>query len=184
MAFFTRSEAIALSQSRRNTRTAAAELRESAASAPYDRRFHIFLSHSSRDADLVRGIKIRLEAERLSVYVDWIDDPQLDRSRVTRATAQTLRRRMNQCEFLVYAASQASPDSRWMPWELGYFDGRKQGHVGIFPIVERASDTFPGLEYLGLYPIYELLDFQYSGRHVARRTGQSQAETLREAVGL
>lgn len=116
-------------------------------------RFDIFMSHAMKDADLVLGIKSLLEAQDLTVYVDWINDRQLDRSKVTAATARTLRKRMGQCASLVYVASVSASESKWMPWELGYFDGRKgDSHIAILPLVKSQSDSFPGQEYLGLYP--------------------------------
>jgi hypothetical protein len=184
MPYLTRGQAVALSRSRTTTRLAATELRESARSAPLDRTFHVFLSHSFSDAEVILGVKLRLEQDGLTVYVDWIDDPLLDRTAVTEDTARLLRRRMDQCRFLLYACSRTSVDSRWMPWELGYFDGRRRGKVGIFPIVETASETFVGVEYLGLYPEYKLIDFEYVGRQIATMTGPSQAQTLRTAAGL
>ena len=39
-----------------------------------------------------------------------------------------------------------------MPWELGYFDGIKNGMVAVIPIAEvPTNDVYQGHEYLGLY---------------------------------
>ena len=38
-------------------------------------RFDVFLSHSFKDATVILGIKRILEKQNLTVYVDWIDDP-------------------------------------------------------------------------------------------------------------
>ncbi len=58
-----------------------------------------------------------------------------------------------------------------MPWELGYFDGLKDGNVGIFPIVQSENGTiFAGQEYLRLYPYYEVIKFDDLGRQVGRYT--------------
>lgn len=54
-------------------------------------RFDIFLSHSIRDAELVLGVKVVLEDAGKSVYIDWIEDPALDRAQVTGKTADMLR---------------------------------------------------------------------------------------------
>jgi hypothetical protein len=62
--------------------------------------FDIFLSHSVRDADLILGLKRMLEAEGCTVYVDWIDDADLDRQNVKAATAARLRERMRLVERL------------------------------------------------------------------------------------
>jgi len=144
--------------------------------------YDIFLSHAYEDAEVIAGAKILIENEGLSVYVDWIEDPQADRSRVTPSTASMLRQRMNHCWFLVFVTSKASPDSKWMPWELGYFDGRRPDRVGILPIVQSAGSSFKGQEYIGLYPNWELINFKNIGQHLGRLIGNNQGDTLREAV--
>lgn len=118
-------------------------------------RFDIFLSHSSDDAVTIAGVKTILESDGSRVYVDWMDDPQLDRSRVSAGTADLLRKRMRASASLFYVSSKASPASRWMPWELGYFDGMRPGHVAILPLVEASDSEFSGIEFVGLYPKVE-----------------------------
>src|SRR4051812_42152795 len=103
--------------------TAQKSLRASAAAADPSRRFDVFLSHSIADARAISGVKSILERAGLSVYVDWIDDPLLDRERVSYRSAEVLRGRMQQSSSLIFATSEASVGSKWMPWELGYFDG-------------------------------------------------------------
>lgn len=157
MAYLTRGQAVAAARRAFGTvDLAESELRKSA-QAPLTRRFDVFLSHSIGDAGVILGIKELLEREALSVYVDWMVDPQMDRRNVTPATAARLRERMNQCGYLLYASSNSSSASKWMPWELGYFDGRR-GRVGILPVVASVGDGFVGVEYLGLYPLVELAD--------------------------
>jgi hypothetical protein len=120
-------------------------------------RFDVFLSHSFRDQELVLGIKRILERSGQSVYVDWIDDPLLDRLHVTAMTADQLRRRMQTCNSLIYAASPAAQNSKWMPWELGYFDGKKGAEgVAVMKLPRFAGDHV-GQEYLDLYPQIEHL---------------------------
>lgn len=124
------------------------------ASAAYkaEKSYSIFLSHSVRDAELILGMKATFEDLGYSVYVDWIEDPQLDRSKVSAATANKLRQRMNSCRSLFYVTTSNSDLSKWMPWECGYFDGAN-GKVAIVPIQKASTDNvFLGQEYLGLYP--------------------------------
>ncbi|MFB8386909.1 hypothetical protein ACFC3F_07195 [Microbacterium sp. NPDC055910] len=104
--------------------------------------------------------------------MDWIDDPQLDRSRVTAASARTLRERMRQCASMVYAATNAAATSKWMPWELGYFDGRKgQEAIAIMPLVEYEGQRL-GQEYLDIYPQIEKPDWSsLSAPIVTKRMG-------------
>ncbi|MDM1270953.1 toll/interleukin-1 receptor domain-containing protein [Acinetobacter indicus] len=117
--------------------------------------FDIFLSHSSKDQTLILGIKKFIEESGYSVYIDWVDDPQLDRANVNTKTADVLRTRMRQSKFLVYVDSNNATTSKWMPWELGYFDGFKPKKIGILPIKNKTEDTYIGQEYLGLYPVIE-----------------------------
>jgi len=131
MPYVTKAQATAASRSSWGTRSVAKSQMAKSASTPIATTFQVFLSHAYEDAEVIAGIKVLIEQEGLSVYVDWIEDPQADRSRVTSRTADLLRQRMNHCQFLLFATSKASPDSRWMPWELGYFDGMRHDHVGI-----------------------------------------------------
>jgi len=133
-------------------------LRASAGAAD-DATFDVFLSHCIRDARAIEGVRQLLMRVGLTVYVDWIEDPGMGRSRVTVATAQRLRTRMQNSRSLIFATSEASPDSKWMPWELGFFDGFRSSRVAVLPLVESADETFHGQEYLRLYPKLEDIGF-------------------------
>lgn len=130
-------------------------LRASAAAAPTGATFNVFLSHCIRDAKAVEGLKCLLERSGLSVYVDWIEDPELDRVAVNVRTAARLRERLRHSESLVFATSEASPSSKWMPWELGYFDGFRPDRVAVLPVTATATSSFISQEYLRLYPYFE-----------------------------
>lgn len=114
--------------------------------------FDIFLSHSYDDKKYIYKLYKILTSYNLSVYVDWIVDPELNRSNVNKKTAQLIRNRMKQSKCLLYATSKNASDSKWMPWELGYFDGYSTGKVAIIPIVDNECNSFVGQEYLSLYP--------------------------------
>lgn len=152
--YYTKAEARAAAKSKvRKFAVASENLKEQVRAATDADRFDIFLSHASKDADLILGAKDILEGFGFKVYVDWVDDPQLDRSKVSKESADLLRRRMRQSNSLVWAATEAASESKWMPWELGYFDGFKPNQVAILPLVDSSSDAFKGQEYLGLYPV-------------------------------
>lgn len=176
MAYITESEARAAAPSF-SLHLSEAELRKSA-SLSMNTRFDVFLSHSSRDAMIIEGIKAKLEGEGLSVYVDWLADPQADRSQVTPETARLLRGRMDHCNFLLYVATPAAQASKWMPWELGYFDGRRSDRVGVLPVVKDDRRVFVGTEYLGLYPVFEQFEFTGIGRRIGRSTGPTTGDRL------
>ena len=146
----------------RNFTTAEAVLDRRTAGISERETFDVFLSHSFRDAQIILGIAELLKSQGVSVYVDWLVDGQLDRSKVSAATARLLRKRMGQCRSLIFATSTSSPSSKWMPWELGYFDGRNGSNISIMPIEEQAPGKY-GQEYLELYPAIEKLPVKGGG---------------------
>lgn len=114
---------------------------------PYD----IFLSHSIHDKDLVLGLKEKIEGLKFSVYVDW-EDKKLDRNNVSKETADRLKQIMDNCKCLLVVDSDKSQESKWIPWELGFFDGLN-GKVGVISVIPAYSiNTFSGREYFKLYP--------------------------------
>lgn len=160
MAYFTKSEARSAATRSRGLQKSAGMtsgriLEESIAAAKVSDTFDVFLSHSIADAEIVLGIKQLLEESGLKVYVDWVEDAQLDRRAVTKEAAAVLRQRMRQSKSLIYLSSDNSSSSKWMPWELGYFDGFRPDGVAIMPVLDSPTDAFKGQEYLGLYPIVQ-----------------------------
>lgn len=112
--------------------------------------YDIFLSHSSNDNELIAGLKLLLQDMGYSIYVDW-NDSVLNPNHVTPKTADVLRKRMAQCRSLIYAFSENASNSKWMPWELGYFDALKNSRVAVLPIRQDAYKVYSGSEYVGLY---------------------------------
>ncbi len=113
--------------------------------------FDVFLSHRFADKAAVEALYRRIRRLGHSVYVDWKQDPGLDRSRVDPDTAEHFRRVMRRCHCLVFLAGPNAPGSKWMPWELGFFDGRHGARrIGVYVDDRRAFDAGEQ-EYLGLY---------------------------------
>lgn len=142
-----------------NLKTFAAErLIKAANDFQHSDKYDIFLSHSYQDAKLISALRDVLKEKGFTVYVDWIEDGKLDRSKVTSYTALVLRNRMKCCKCLLYATSDAAGKSVWMPWELGYMDSRTRSRVAVAPIVKESNkhDEFRGREYLGIYPYLDL----------------------------
>lgn len=111
----------------------------------------IFLSHSFDDRELVLGVALTIEDFGYSVYLDWRDDPSLDRKNITEKTAEKLRVRMKASRCLFYSTTENASNSKWMPWELGYKDGHNT-RVAILPVSRVATNSYQGQEYLGVYP--------------------------------
>ncbi len=157
-------------------------LRESELLHTNGKSYDIFLSHSSKDADIVLGVKAFLEDQGYAVYVDWLEDTQLDRTRVTPETADILRSRMRVCSSLIFVATENASSSKWMPWELGYFDGYRENMISIFPVLEDWKNTFDGQEYLGLYPVVEAVHTNYGKSYIVRRKSSSRSTDLSKFV--
>ena len=65
---------------------------------------------------------------------------------------------MKQSRSLIFLTTKSSVSSRWMPWELGYFDGFNS-NVAILPVVpEGGALDFDREEYLQLYPKVDVVD--------------------------
>jgi len=138
---------------------------ESARTFDSSKKYDIFLSHSIKDSDLILGLKGMIEDLGYSVYVDWVDDPGLDRSKVSKETAKKLKDKMNSSKSLFFVTTDNSDSSRWMPWECGYFDGIKE-KVAIVPVKEFSyTNEYNGQEYLGLYP-YVVKEKSNSGKEM------------------
>ncbi len=110
-----------------------------------------FLSHSSKDQDLVIGATIVLEAHGAAVYIDEID-PEMP-PYTTDETANLLKSRIQQAKRFVLLVTKNSKESKWVPWELGVADGYKHlPQIALFPSSDSAYDTtWAETEYLGLY---------------------------------
>ena len=125
--------------------------------------YDIFLSHSSKDDELIAGLKLILEDLDYSVYVDWYDE-EINPDYVTPRTAEVLRERMSHCKSLIYAFSENAANSRWMPWELGYFDALKKSRVAVLPISPRTRYSYKGSEFIGVYYVIQIAQIQNTNK--------------------
>ncbi|MFZ2412264.1 MAG: toll/interleukin-1 receptor domain-containing protein [Candidatus Methanoperedens sp.] len=114
-------------------------------------KYDIFLSHAFDDKELILGLALALEDLGYAVYLDWRDDPSLNRNVVTSKTAERLRAKMKVSRCLLYATTEHASESRWMPWELGFKDG-DNNRVAILPVTRVYATSYQGQEYLGVYP--------------------------------
>jgi len=118
-------------------------------------KYDVFLSHSSEDSALVERARRELEALGYRVFLDTEALPAVRPEQVSRETAQALREAMRECASLLYLISSNSGSSRWMPWELGFFDG-SCGRVFVLPMDDGAEAKARGREYLKIYPLVPL----------------------------
>ncbi|MBO0486577.1 toll/interleukin-1 receptor domain-containing protein [Vagococcus fluvialis] len=130
-----------------------------------NQNYDIFISHSFLDKELVLTLVELFNEAGYSVYVDWIEDTELDRTNVTKKTADLVRSRISQSKSLAYIVTANISNSKWCPWELGFADGKLGNRAAILPILDD-NRNFNGQEYLSLYPhidyvkgTNEILDF-------------------------
>lgn len=111
----------------------------------------VFLSHSSKDHELLPGVVLILENHGGRVYVDERDNELSGANGL--AAAVRLRDVVKTCYKFVLFVTERTKDSKWIPWELGLGDGNKSpNNVAIFPSAERRYDqSWSEQEYLGLY---------------------------------
>jgi hypothetical protein len=118
-----------------------------------DGQYDIFLSHSTADKSIVLGMRELLASMELRVYVDTVEDPTLSDPTLSRFVATKLRSRMRQSRTLLYIVTENTQRSRWMPWELGYFDGLR-GKVGILPVSDGNAPYKPDAFDAFYPPVY------------------------------
>lgn len=110
-----------------------------------------FLSHSSKDDDLVVGAVRILTNHGATVYIDKVDPTMPPYT--NKQTASTLKTRIQQASKFVLLATANSKESKWVPWELGIADSYKGlSRIALFPAVDSRQDTaWTEWEYMGLY---------------------------------
>lgn len=114
----------------------------------------IFLSHSHKDKDLIKGLITVLAEQGVAVYVDWNDDSM---PRITsRETAERIKDRIGEMELFAILATQNGLNSRWVPWETGVADQMKPSpNILVIPVAD-SSGKYLGNEYLQLYQRFEV----------------------------
>ena len=66
------------------------------------KKYDIFLSHSYKDRIAVAGLVKYLKKQYgYEIYVDWIEDNTLDRTSVTKETANVIKNRMKNCPYFM-----------------------------------------------------------------------------------
>lgn len=114
--------------------------------------FDVFLSHSSKDKDILPSIINFISQYGVNVYIDK-SDVELPR-KTSPETGEILKNRIQKAKKFIVLVSENSKDSKWIPWELGIADEKKKiENVALLPSVQSSSQSnWPEQEYLGLYP--------------------------------
>jgi len=100
----------------------------------------VFISHKMEDAEKARRLKRRIESFGLTCWID-ADDGEMGQLPVDyKVLTDRIREHLRTCRCLIFAFSAKSRESRWMPWELGFFDGRwGQRLIGLYDLDEGAT---------------------------------------------
>jgi len=128
----------------------------------------VFISHQQRDEAKAVALKDRIEKKlKFSCYIDVADEALKDEKKTVaeqRALAERIRQKLRNCRCIIFAYTPRALElSHWMPWELGFFDGRwGPRQIGRYNLDEppsggaepgraRQADMPRVLEYLLIY---------------------------------
>lgn len=98
--------------------------------ASLNESFDIFLSYNIYDKDVVKGIYYVLTKMGFKVYVDFIVDPSMNRSKVTKETAQRIQSRLKHSKSLICPIIECSNEQmdamgawscRWKHQQMLYY---------------------------------------------------------------
>lgn len=141
-----------------------------------------FLSHSSKDDEVMPAVIYVLESHGASVYLDKLDLSLYEKQ--PRDIATTLRSNISVSKKFVVFASDNVRDSKWVPWELGLADGFKNSaNVALFPAPDKKDDYhWTEQEYLGVYDriVYGLIKGDSSPGWIVWDQSRNSARHLRD----
>lgn len=85
------------------------------------KHFDYFISHSSKDFDLIQNIIAMLNANNINIYCDWInDDDYLKRHLAGEATLEVIKKRIERSDAIMFVRTKHSINSIWVKYELNY----------------------------------------------------------------
>lgn len=109
----------------------------------------VFLCHSHKDSEAVRGLITLFSEHGWRVYVDWQDTKMPEEP--DRDTARRIQKKIETLQYFIFLATENSVGSRWCPWEIGFADKAKSSDsILIVPTTDRTG-KWHGNEYLQLY---------------------------------
>lgn len=114
--------------------------------------FDVFLSHSSKDKDILPSVINFFSQYGVNVYIDKADE-ELPK-KTSPETGDKLKNRIQEAKKFIVLVTENSKDSKWIPWELGIADEKKKiKNIALLPTVQGSfNPEWPEQEYLGLYP--------------------------------
>jgi len=136
-------------------------------------QFDVFLSHSTKDAALIKMIRDVLECEyNISVYIDWEEDRGTPRDEI----ADVVKSAMERSNSFLIVKTHDSDKSSWVSWETGYYDNKNCDKIGVLLVEDEDNkfthETFEHQEYLKSYIIVgpeDVVDFIREGSSYIRK---------------
>ncbi|SFN57945.1 TIR domain-containing protein [Flavobacterium succinicans] len=104
--------------------------------------YHFFISHSSNDFKQVQSVISYLNLNNKNVYCDWINDESyLKRNLIGESTISVIKKRLEQSDNILFIKSENSLASKWVKYELNYFQSLKK-EIFEIDIEELKSNKF------------------------------------------
>lgn len=120
------------------------------------KKFDVFLSHNSKDENMIVEICKSINKSGCVCYIDWVNDKfDLKREWCNATTAQVIKKRIQQSKYFVLVLTDSTLNSQWCPWELGYADALGK-EIFIFIQTEKEIP-----KYYECYTKISLADFKY-----------------------
>lgn len=86
------------------------------------KRYDVFVSHSSRDSNIVRDLVDKENKQGIFVFCDWMNDSDyLKRSLLCKETLKVIEHRLDKSDSLLFVRTNASLESLWCKYEISYF---------------------------------------------------------------
>jgi len=115
-----------------------------------EHRYDVFLSHNTKDTTLVANFKRFLANRGYTIYLDWLQDTEAGREE----NSEKVKVAIANSRVLIHMHTHTVGQSRWIPWQIGYFDGLKSANeIAILPFLNhnRILPPYGGQEYLQRY---------------------------------
>ncbi|MBC8400937.1 MAG: toll/interleukin-1 receptor domain-containing protein [Candidatus Marinimicrobia bacterium] len=141
----------------------------------------IFLSHCHLDRELARGLYRFLLSFKVYIYIDWMDSAMP--ATTNGVTAQKIKDKIDDCDYVLVLATQNAVNSKWVPWEIGVSDVLKTpDKILIIPIVDSA-EKFKGNEYLQLYKSIQITSLGHHEIIEPNKTSGIKLESWLKSIG-
>lgn len=103
----------------------------------------VFISHKQQDQLRCDTLRQMIEAWGFSCYADFAD-PANAKATDAEDLAIGIREKLRVSRCLIYAYSSQSQQSKWMPWEIGFYDGRWGKHkIALFDLDQLGQSLDP-----------------------------------------